>query len=173
MLGNISPEVLVVAPIYNRCSIRIIYIYILYPYKYFQLAKKNVTKIQTAKILNIMMQLHVEGLPDVNGVSFPLGTVQTSTNEMMWKDIRMNEWHYSIEMIEEPLKRDIHFRKSFDSNGKMHHVDESITWWPLKETWKKTSTFSISNKNIWTWKKFGGGKRFINIEVFESKKPSW
>ena len=171
MLGNISPEVWWWRP-YTIDAAFVSYIYILYPYKYFQLAKKNVTKIQTAEILNIMMQLHVEGLPDVNGVSFPLGTVQTSTNEMMWKDIRMNEWHYSIEMIEEPLKRDIHFRKSFDSNGKMHHVDESITWWPLKETWKKTSTFSISKKYL-NLKKVRGGKRFINIEVFESKKPSW
>ena len=42
----------------------------IYPYKYFQLAKKNVTKLQTAKILNITMQLHVEGLSDVNGVFF-------------------------------------------------------------------------------------------------------
>lgn len=93
---KIYPEVLVMAPIYTRYSIRIIYIYILYPYKYFQLAKKNVTKIQTSKILNSTMQLHVEGLPDVNGVFFPLGTVQTSTNEMMWNEwmalLNRNDW---------------------------------------------------------------------------------
>ena len=67
--------------------------------------------------------------------------------------------------------------KSFDSNGRMYHIDESITWWPLfKKKWKKTPTFSIFKKKyiwVWIWKKFGGAKRFINIEVFESKKPSW